>query len=214
MRAPVEPATIEPEHRATFSASEALFQRAQKRLVSGIAHDSRYLKPFPIYAESASRARKRTVERVELVDFALGHGSLLFGHNPSYAVEVLDLGFVEPFDRPSSAGIPSETLSTVVVAGADAGAVEATLAGGEIAGLVLEPGGGSASCVPPDREFLQRGRELTERADTLLIFDEVVSGFTFRARRRTGMVWGHARRDDARQDRGGRDACGRSRGPA
>jgi glutamate-1-semialdehyde 2,1-aminomutase len=75
------------------------------------------------------------------------------------------LGFVDPFDLPSSAGSPTRRSRRVVVADANPGAIEAALATREIAALVLEPGGASASSVPPDR--------------SLLIFDEVVSGFRF-----------------------------------
>jgi glutamate-1-semialdehyde 2,1-aminomutase len=48
---------------------------------------------------------------------------------------------------------------------------------GDLAGVILEPGGGSAGGVPCSREFLKALREATRQHGTLLIFDEVISGF-------------------------------------
>jgi glutamate-1-semialdehyde 2,1-aminomutase len=49
--------------------------------------------------------------------------------------------------------------------------------GAEIAALILEPVIGNMGCVPPASGFLQLLRELTQQAGTLLVFDEVMTGF-------------------------------------
>jgi glutamate-1-semialdehyde 2,1-aminomutase len=49
--------------------------------------------------------------------------------------------------------------------------------GDHIAGVILEPVVGNMGCVVPTREFLQRLRSVTQEHGTLLIFDEVMSGF-------------------------------------
>ena len=54
---------------------------------------------------------------------------------------------------------------------------EALLAGGDVAALLLEPGGGSSGALAWSREQLLRLREATRRHGTLLVFDEVISGF-------------------------------------
>ena len=47
----------------------------------------------------------------------------------------------------------------------------------KIAAVILEPVVGNMGCVIPDREFLQTLRNLTEQSGTILIFDEVMTGF-------------------------------------
>ena len=46
-----------------------------------------------------------------------------------------------------------------------------------IAAVILEPVVGNMGVVPPEKGFLEELRELTERFDMLLIFDEVMTGF-------------------------------------
>ncbi len=53
------------------------------------------------------------------------------------------------------------------------------LASREVAGLILEPGGGSASTLDMDAASLRELRRLCSASGTLLIFDEVISGFRF-----------------------------------
>ncbi len=84
-----------------------------------------------------------------------------------------------PFERPSSVGVPEETLDTVLALPSnDLEAVRKTLEGrDDVACLILEPSGGMWGRAPGDPEFLHGLRELTTRAGVVLIFDEVVSGF-------------------------------------
>ena len=48
---------------------------------------------------------------------------------------------------------------------------------GDVAAVLLEPGGGSSGGLPWSQEQLRRLRQLTEDHGALLVFDEVVSGF-------------------------------------
>lgn len=48
---------------------------------------------------------------------------------------------------------------------------------GEIAAVFIEPVGGNMGCVPADREFLQKLRDVCTQENILLIFDEVMTGF-------------------------------------
>src|SRR5262245_31828070 len=66
-------------HRTRKSAE--LFVRATEVLPSGIVHDSRHLRPHPIYTERAQAGRKWDVDGNEYVDYVGGHGALLLGHN-------------------------------------------------------------------------------------------------------------------------------------
>ena len=81
---------------------------------------------------------------------------------------------------PNSPGVtPGCAADTILVEYNDVAAVRETFAqrGTEIAGVIVEPVGGNMGCVPGSREFLQTLRDETKKAGSILIFDEVMSGF-------------------------------------
>lgn len=85
-----------------------------------------------------------------------------------------------PFQEPMSAGIPQSTLDTIVIIPADLDRLEESLkADPDIAAVLLEPSGASWGTVPLTVAFNQELRELTLRYGTLLIFDEVITGFRY-----------------------------------
>lgn len=49
--------------------------------------------------------------------------------------------------------------------------------GEEFAAVIVEPVAGNMGCVPPEPGYLEGLREVTERYGTVLIFDEVMTGF-------------------------------------
>lgn len=53
--------------------------------------------------------------------------------------------------------------------------------GDELACFIIEPFVGSGGFIPASREYLQDARDWTYRYGTMLIFDEVISGFRFHA---------------------------------
>jgi glutamate-1-semialdehyde 2,1-aminomutase len=61
----------------------------------------------------------------------------------------------------------------------DISAVEKELAEYDVAALILEPGGGSSGTLAWTAEYLATLRQLCDRYGTLLIFDEVISGFRY-----------------------------------
>ncbi len=61
--------------------SRRLHDRAARLFPDGVTHDIRYFTPFPLYVERAEGARKWDVDGNEIVDFVMGHGALLLGHN-------------------------------------------------------------------------------------------------------------------------------------
>ena len=73
--------SIEDRYIAAHPGSGRLYARAQRVLPSGVTHDSRFLRPFPIYADRADGARKWDVDGHEYIDYVMGHGALLLGHN-------------------------------------------------------------------------------------------------------------------------------------
>ncbi len=94
----------------------------------------------------------------------------------------MQVGVVPPYDKPVAGRLPpavEEAVSeaTVVVPCNDGDAMEKTLARKDIAALFLEGGGASGGtiCMPP--ELVKRARKLTRESGTLLVIDEVISGF-------------------------------------
>jgi glutamate-1-semialdehyde 2,1-aminomutase len=79
---------------------------------------------------------------------------------------------------PLSAGILPEVLdATIVLPFNDADAVERVLAGHDVAAVILEPIPHNIGCVLPRPGFLERLRALCTRHGTVLVFDEVITGF-------------------------------------
>jgi glutamate-1-semialdehyde 2,1-aminomutase len=83
---------------------------------------------------------------------------------------------------PESSGLNAGTLAHVAVRRTeDVDAVADFLAREPVAAVILEPGGAAGGMQPWSRDFLHALRELTRRHGTLLIFDEVISGFRYGA---------------------------------
>ena len=90
-------------------------------------------------------------------------------------------GVNPPFDVPMSAGIPGAVLGEVLLAPPnDIAAVEQLLGSrSDIGAVILEPSGGQAGVFPIDPGFLKDLRQLTQDRGTVLIFDEVITGFRY-----------------------------------
>ncbi|MBS3734950.1 MAG: glutamate-1-semialdehyde 2,1-aminomutase [Phycisphaerae bacterium] len=81
---------------------------------------------------------------------------------------------------PSSPGVPAATAGeTLVVDYNDADAVADVLdaRGGDVAAVLVEPVAGNMGVVPPRDGYLAALRSACDAAGTLLIFDEVITGF-------------------------------------
>ena len=84
------------------------------------------------------------------------------------------------FGNPTSAGVPEElTAHTLVLAYNDPQQAADAFAryGNDIAAVVLEPVAGNMNFVRPSMEFLRTLRELCTKHGSVLIFDEVMTGF-------------------------------------
>ena len=84
------------------------------------------------------------------------------------------------FGHPSSAGVPAETASsTVVLDYNDLAGVEQAFSqfGAKIAAVIVEPVAGNMNLIAPRPGFLPGLRELCTRHGSVLIFDEVMTGF-------------------------------------
>ena len=84
------------------------------------------------------------------------------------------------FGNPDSAGVPAAfTQHTIVLPFNDIEAVQAAFAANknQIAGIILEPVPGNAGLYLPKPGYLEFLREITSAHESLLIFDEVMTGF-------------------------------------
>ena len=100
-----------------------------------------------------------------------GHSDALLAHAGS---GLLTLGL------PDSPGVPADVAKHTLTApynDADAAAALFERYGSQIAALIVEPVAGNMGCVPPCSGFLEALRQLTSDASSLLIFDEVITGF-------------------------------------
>jgi glutamate-1-semialdehyde 2,1-aminomutase len=85
-----------------------------------------------------------------------------------------------PYEVPLSAGVPEATLDQVLVCPPnDVKAVETRLERGDVAAVILEPAGGQSGTTPTIPGYLQELRAVTRRHGTVLIFDEVITGFRY-----------------------------------
>src|SRR5262245_26055964 len=243
---------LEDAYRQALPASRALFARAQHLFPDGVTHDNRRMQPFPIFVERADGAYKWDVDGRQYIDYWMGHGALLMGHNPphvrdavieqaargthygaSHPLEVtwaewvcklvpgaervrftasgteathmalrlaraytgkrrvvkfaghfhgwhegLEVGVQAPYEGEPEAGQMQEAVDAVALCPPnDVAAVRAALAAEDVAAIILEPTGGHFGHGPRGPAFLAALREETRRANVLLIFDEVVTGF-------------------------------------
>lgn len=84
------------------------------------------------------------------------------------------------FGNPSSAGVPAETAGhTIVLDYNDITSVEQAFNqwGKEIAAVIVEPVAGNMNLIAPKADFLQKLRALCTQNGSVLIFDEVMTGF-------------------------------------
>jgi glutamate-1-semialdehyde 2,1-aminomutase len=123
---------------------------------------------------SALRLARAYTKRDKIVKFAghyHGHGDMLLVQAGS---GVATLGL------PDSPGVPAAaTQDTLTIPFNDIGAVEALFVAfpDQIAAVILEPVVGNMGFVLPEDGFLSKLRELTAAHGTVLIFDEVMTGF-------------------------------------
>ena len=62
-----------------FRGSRRAYQRADG-LIPGGGHQSRVVKPFPLFVQEGNGSTKRDVDGNELIDYMMGFGSLMLGH--------------------------------------------------------------------------------------------------------------------------------------
>ncbi|MGL5722023.1 MAG: glutamate-1-semialdehyde 2,1-aminomutase [Brevinema sp.] len=122
---------------------------------------------------SALRLARAYTKRNKVLKFA----GCYHGHSDSLLCGEVGSGMLTNQHQDAN-GIPQETiLNTTTVDFGDLVAVEKHLQTHEYAALILEPIPANMGLIIPQKGFLHRLRELCTKFGTLLIFDEVISGF-------------------------------------
>jgi len=123
---------------------------------------------------SAIRLARGFTSRDKIVKFE----GCYHGHSDSLLVKAgsgaLTLGV------PTSPGVPADLAQhTITLTYNDAEQVTAAFSeiGDQVAAIIVEPVAGNMNCIPPADGFLQTLREVCDRHGSVLIFDEVMTGF-------------------------------------
>jgi glutamate-1-semialdehyde 2,1-aminomutase len=123
---------------------------------------------------SAIRLARGATGRSRIVKFE----GCYHGHGDSFLVKagsgMLTLGV------PNSPGVPkalADLTATLPFNDFEAATALFDEIGSEVAAVIVEPIIGNANCIPPRDGYLQHLRELCTNHGTLLIFDEVMTGF-------------------------------------
>ena len=122
---------------------------------------------------SALRLARGATGKDDIVKFA----GCYHGHSDSLLVQAGS--GAATFGSPSSPGVPTDlTKHTLLATYNDIESVQKCFKDSDnIACVIIEPIAGNMGLVPADEKFLEELRELCDKHDALLIFDEVMSGF-------------------------------------
>lgn len=81
--------SLSERYAAAFPGSRKRFEKARVIFPAGVTHDTRMMSPFPVYIDRAKGSKKWDVDGHELIDYFVGHGSMLLGHSPDDIVKVV-----------------------------------------------------------------------------------------------------------------------------
>jgi glutamate-1-semialdehyde 2,1-aminomutase len=127
---------------------------------------------------SAVRLARGYTSREKIIKFS----GCYHGHSDAFLIQA-GSGAVT-FGSPNSPGVTQGTAKDTLLANYnDIDNVTQLFEAneGEIAAVIIEPVAGNMGCIPPEPGFLEGLRYLCDQNDTLLIFDEVMTGFRLAA---------------------------------
>jgi glutamate-1-semialdehyde 2,1-aminomutase len=123
---------------------------------------------------SAIRLARGFTKKDKIIKFA----GCYHGHSDSFLIQA-GSGAVT-FGSPNSPGVTQGTAKDTLLAKYnDLESVNALVNAnmGEIAAIIIEPVAGNMGCIPPKEGFLEALRQICDKNNILLIFDEVMTGF-------------------------------------
>ncbi|WKW47041.1 glutamate-1-semialdehyde 2,1-aminomutase [Myroides sp. JBRI-B21084] len=123
---------------------------------------------------SAVRLARGFTNREKIIKFR----GCYHGHSDSFLIAAGS--GLSTFGVPSSPGVTKGTAQDTLLANFNdiESVIELFKANpNQIAAIIIEPVAGNMGCVPPVNNFLQKLRSICDENGTLLIFDEVMTGF-------------------------------------
>ncbi|MDX1471470.1 MAG: glutamate-1-semialdehyde 2,1-aminomutase, partial [Flavobacteriaceae bacterium] len=123
---------------------------------------------------SAIRLARGYTGRNKIIKFA----GCYHGHHDAFLIQAGSGGAT--FGIPNSPGVtPGIAQDTLIAKFNDLESVRNLLLANlkQVACVIIEPVAGNMGCIPPQDDFLKELKELCEDHGTLLIFDEVMTGF-------------------------------------
>jgi glutamate-1-semialdehyde 2,1-aminomutase len=123
---------------------------------------------------SAVRLARGFTKKEKIIKFA----GCYHGHSDSFLIQAGS--GASTFGIPNSPGVTQGTAKDTLLANYnDLDNVKSLFESNknEIAAIIIEPVAGNMGCVPPTKGFLEALRQLCDDNNTLLIFDEVMTGF-------------------------------------
>lgn len=123
---------------------------------------------------SAIRLARGYTKRDKIIKFA----GCYHGHSDSFLIQAGS--GASTFGTPNSPGVTQGTAKDTLLANYnDIENVKALFESNnnEIAAIIIEPVAGNMGCIPPKDGFLQALRTICDEYNSLLIFDEVMTGF-------------------------------------
>ena len=174
---PVVNAVIERAKKGTsFGAPTALETEIAALAVSMVPNIDkiRFVNSGTEACMSAIRLARGFTNREKIIKFA----GCYHGHSDSFLIQA-GSGAVT-FGSPNSPGVTKGTAKdTLLATYNDIDNVAQLFAANpnEIAAIIIEPVAGNMGCIPPADGFLEGLRQLCDDNGTLLIFDEVMTGF-------------------------------------
>lgn len=97
------------------------------------------------------------------------------GHSDSFLVSAGS--GLATYGQPSSPGVPTATAAGTRVGRFNDLDSVAALLDADVAAVIVEPVAGNMGCIPPEPGFLEGLRSLCDQSGSLLVFDEVMTGF-------------------------------------
>ena len=123
---------------------------------------------------SAVRLARGYTNREKIIKFS----GCYHGHSDSFLIQAGS--GAATLNRPSSQGVTKGTAKDTLVSNYNN--IESVLSyfrkyPNEIAAVIIEPVAGNMGCIPPKKGFLEAIRKVCNEYNSLLIFDEVMTGF-------------------------------------
>lgn len=174
---PVVDAVIEKTKKGTsFGAPTEIETEIAKLAVSMVPNIDkiRFVNSGTEACMSAVRLARGYTKREKIIKFR----GCYHGHSDSFLIAAGS--GLSTFGVPSSPGVTKGTAQDTLLANYnDMNSVKELFQANKngIAAIIIEPVAGNMGCVPPVNNFLQELRSICDENNTLLIFDEVMTGF-------------------------------------